>query len=362
MARLIHRGSWRYRPAARSRPRSSTLSRIRRHLARVAAAALADGGRPVRGVVLARAARADRLPEGNRRRAGPRDRLDARGRSPTGFRTWIRARAIWGVLARLSSPARTVSCGPRSSLLGLRPPAGGPPPPPVGPVPPARGPRWPWLAGSLRRWAAAFVGWWFPWFPVAAWSTRRDRRRRGDERALPPPRGSRRNRGRNAGSGELAGVPGALHGRWMRARAAGLGRSLRPPWGRRGLGGGRPERMLVVPPLALGRDGLFWRVGPFAVQSTLSGEDMESVLDLQNGRGRSAHMVGNSASRRACRGRARATMGTDDFRIQISESPCPNRETYMRLTMECSVTTEKTMPCCIRWGRNTFGAELAAEN
>jgi hypothetical protein len=294
---------------------------------------------------------------------------------------------------------------PVLTFWGYRPPAAAvPPPPPVAePVPAGpRAPRWPWLAGSLLALGLlAFVGWWYsvdfrwpPWIDYKALIAAAEQ----DEQALRDRLAAIEAklaeeleicRLRDELAAAIAGET-PLHGQIenLEARAA---EDLRICSLRAAMEQARTEEQALrerveetrrkvadtrnecwckkLPPLAawareMGSpaflDGRWRSITPLVASRT--GEDLEIVLDLQNGRGRSAYLVGSSASRRTCRGRARATMRTDDFRIQLSESPCPRNETFVRVTMQCSMTPQKTMPCCIRAGPNSFGAELGAAN
>lgn len=118
-----------------------------------------------------------------------------------------------------------------------------------------------------------------------------------------------------------------------------------------------PERARNLGSLAF-LDGRWQSITPMV--ATLTGQDLEMMLDLQHGSGRVVLYVEEShGSKQACRGRARASMRSDDFVIRLSGSRCPDGSWFVRQTMVCSLTPQRTMPCCIHSGPNAFGAELA---
>ena len=104
-------------------------------------------------------------------------------------------------------------------------------------------------------------------------------------------------------------------------------------------------------------DGRWKSITP--LESSSTGEDLDIVLNLENGRGRSRYLVGAAESKRTCRGTSRTTMGGKDFTIRISALRCPNRaEVFNPIRMVCSLTAQKTMVCCAHSGRESFGVEL----
>ncbi len=279
---------------------------------------------------------------------------------------------------------------PVLTFWGYRPPAAAvPPPPPVAePVPAGpRAPRWPWLAGSLLALGLlAFVGWWYsvdfrwpPWIDYKALIAAAEQ----DERAL---------------ADRLAALEATIGGKLEECRLvdrvktleARVAEELKRCSLRAALDQARTEEEALrdrvedatrtladlrnkcwcesLPPLPQQvrdqadlafLDGRWKSITPH--WSVLTKEGVEIVLDMGRGAGPSAYLVGSGASKRTCPGRLRSTLRNADFVIRVSESRCAGRESYVPLTMTCSLTPQETMVCCANNGRYSFGSELVRD-